>query len=186
MLNKIKIVKKLKKFLRIHPIFTEECQVMYLLVEIRKVLDQNKKSRYPILRFYCDWSVHAEKNRITKEIKKIMVDIYHNVKREIQKPMSRSSKAKTNDFIYMKDLRVEMKKFLHEYKLLGLFTPDGNNWLEFIKLLVKILTEQPIRKPCSYIKMFEFLPATEGCVWFRVDFVKKISGNDYYELGNGY
>ncbi len=34
--NKNKIVKKLQKFLKNHPEFKEECDVVYLMAEIRK------------------------------------------------------------------------------------------------------------------------------------------------------
>jgi len=39
---------------------TEECQVVYLLVEIRKLLDRDGKNAEPYnsLRLYSDWAVH--------------------------------------------------------------------------------------------------------------------------------
>lgn len=42
-----------------------EAQVLYVLAEIRKVLkDHDRNSaRYPILSFFCDWSLHAEMDR---------------------------------------------------------------------------------------------------------------------------
>src|SRR2546422_11205054 len=39
-----------------------ECQVVYLLVEIRKLLDRERTSgaQYGSLRLYCNWAVHVE------------------------------------------------------------------------------------------------------------------------------
>jgi len=38
-----------------------ELQIVYILSRIRKLLEINKlKSKYPILNFYCNWSLHSE------------------------------------------------------------------------------------------------------------------------------
>lgn len=185
-MGEIEIIKKLMQFLANHLPFSEECQIVYLLVEIRKIIDQNKNNKYPILRFYCDWSVHAEKDRITKEIKEIMNDIYCDIKTQIQNPALVSNKMKVIGFMYMEDLQAEMGKFLLEHNLPNTLTSGKNNWLVFVKLLVKILTDQPIKKPCIHIKTFAFLPASEGCVFGRIDFTNKIGIYDYYNFGNAY
>ncbi len=46
----------------------EECKVLYLLVEFRKILDHKNDKSFPLLRFYSDWSVHTSKDRITPEL----------------------------------------------------------------------------------------------------------------------
>ena len=51
------IIKKLKKFLQNHSRFKEECEVVYLMAEIRKILDF-KRGSYRILRFYSNWVLH--------------------------------------------------------------------------------------------------------------------------------
>src|SRR5487761_415387 len=44
---------------------TSECQAVYLLVEIRKLLDRDREGTVPYnsLRFYSDWAVHVELDR---------------------------------------------------------------------------------------------------------------------------
>jgi len=65
-MGKIEIVEKLNDFLGEHAPFMEECHVVYMLVETRKVLDRENNRKYPILRFYCNWTVHTDKDS-TKE-----------------------------------------------------------------------------------------------------------------------
>ena len=184
-MGRVEILEKLDIFLQKHLPFTEECQIVYLLVEIRKVLDQENNRKYPILRFYCNWSVHTEKDP-TDEIRAIMNDIYRDVVAQIQKPALASSKMKIVGFMYMEDLQKEIGKFLQEYNLPISLTSNQSNWLALVKLLVKVLSDQPIKNPCADIKKFAFLPATDGCVRGRIDFVKKVGKYDHYNFGNFY
>jgi len=44
--------------------FTEECQVVYFLVELRKTLERRGLvDDYTALKFYCDWAMHARLDR---------------------------------------------------------------------------------------------------------------------------
>jgi hypothetical protein len=185
-MGRTEMVNKLYKFLESRIPFDEECHVLYLLVEIRKILDRDKNEKYPILRFYCDWSVHTEKDRITKKMREIMNSIYCDVRVQIQSPALARAKSKIIDFMYMEDLQAEMKIFLSEYDLPKTLTSQKNNWLEFVKLLVKILADQPINRPCADVRTFAFLPASEGCVYGRIDFTNKIEAYDHYNFGNAY
>lgn len=183
-MGRIEIVDKLNLFLDKHAPFTEECQVVYMLVETRKVLDRDNNPKYPTLRFYCNWSVHTDKNP-TKEMEAVMNDIYQDIKKQIANPALVSGKTKIIGFMYMEDLQAEMAKFLQEYQLPISLTKE-NNWLEFLKLFVKILVDQPINSPSVDIKQFAFLPAADGCVRGRIDFNKNIGQYSYYQFGNTY
>jgi hypothetical protein len=186
-MGRLEIVEKLNKFSNKHMPFTEESQVVYLLVEIRKILDRDNNHKYPLLRFYCDWSVHTEKDRITKEMRGIMAEIYADVANQIiQHPLPVTKKTKVISFMYMEDLQVELQQFLKEYSLPDSLTSNKDNWLAFVKLLVKVLADQPINEPCDGIKTFAFLPAAEGCVLGRIDFTDNINGYDHYDFGNAY
>ncbi|AHB40251.1 TPA: hypothetical protein DHW62_04085 [candidate division WWE3 bacterium] len=53
------ILEKLKK--ELGKDIENESQVVYILSLIRKLLEIEKlKSRYPILNFYCNWTLHSE------------------------------------------------------------------------------------------------------------------------------
>ena len=185
-MGRIEIVGKLDDFFNKHAPFTEECHVLYTLVEIRKVLDRENNRKYPILRFYCNWSVHTDKDS-TKEMEAVMKDIYEDIEKQIANPalVGMGGKTKVIGFMYMEDLQAEILKFLQEYEL-PISLTEKSNWLNFEKLFEKILPAQPINTPSADIKQFAFLPAADGCVRGRIDFVKNIGQYSYYQFGNAY
>src|SRR3989344_8346843 len=95
------ILKKLNKFLTSHAPMEEECHAVYLLVEIRKMLDfiDMDEEKYPMIRFYCDWMVHPYKSRKLKAIKPI-----------IEKIENAESAAEIMKFLFMEQFYTEMKK----------------------------------------------------------------------------
>ncbi len=149
------IMEKLNTFLIKQPLKGEE-DVVYLLVEIRKVIKQNGLSKkYPILKFYCDWSVHSEKDAITPEIKMIMENIYQEIILRVIKKVH-VIKPNTLGFIDMKHLRPEMDKFLKENGLPDSLTVDSKNWTSFQIFLAGVLVDQPIKNPCKGIKEYSY------------------------------
>ncbi len=178
------IVDKLNLFFDKYSPFTEECHVLYALVEIRKALDRENNRQYPILRFYCNWSVHTDKDS-TREMEAVMNDIYEDIKKQIIDPTLVRGKTKVIGFMYMEDLQAEMIKFLQEYRL-SISLTEKSNWLEFVKLFVKILSDQPINNASADIKQFVFLPAADGCVRGRIYFNQNIDQYNYYQFGNAY
>ncbi len=183
-MGKIEIKDKLNTLLSRHLPFTEEFHVIYLFVEIRKILDRDNNRKYPLLRFYCNWCVHTDKDS-TAEMEAIMQDIYRDVVAVIQNPVLGSNKAKIVGFLYMEDLQVEMEKFLKEYDLPHSLI-GKENWLALVALLVRVLADQPINNPCSEITCFLFLPAADGCVLGRIDFANPVGQYTHYNFGNAY
>jgi hypothetical protein len=178
------IIEKLDTFISTHSPITEECHAVYLMVEIRKILDQEKCEDFPLLRFYCNWTVHTDKY-ITPEMKTLMEEIYKDIKELILNPALAKQDSAPNRFAYMENLKAEMKRFL-EARSIDASITEGNNWIEFIGLLVKILEDQPIKNPTADIIVFSFIPAAARCVQFIVEFKKPISTNHWYKFGNAY
>ena len=185
-MSRPEIVGKLYDFLNGRVPFTEECHVIYLLVEIRKILDRDNNTKYPLLRFYADWSVHTEKDRITPGMRTIMEAVYKDVSARMTDPYHlESGRVAIVSFTYMEDLQDEMNRFLGEYGLPTALT-EKSNWLEFVKLCVRILADQPINAPSNDISKFSFLPAADGCVRVRIDFSHKVGNYDFFQLSNAY
>lgn len=178
------IIEKLDGLFMTHMPFTEECHVVYLLVEIRKILDRENDKKYPLLKFYADWSVHTKKDHITNEIRGIMNTLFKGISDHIRHGGD-VHLEKVVQFIYFENLRIEMRDFLREYTLNTIIT-YRNNWLIFITLFTGILVNQPIVKPCLDIKRFEFDLAAKGSVTARITFTKDINGNHYFEFKNAY
>jgi len=186
---KEEIVEKLNRFITEHNPLSEECQVVYLLVQIRKLLDYDRdhwqRGSFTLLRFYCDWIVHTEKTRITESIKSIMDKVYGDVKRQIENPAMTKAMSPVMRFAYMEDLRNEMSEYLKE-RSVDISNIEGGNWISFVGLLVKVLENQPIYKPNDDIALFTFIPATERCVRGTIYFTNPINGYDHYNFGNVY
>lgn len=185
-MGKPEIVIKLNSLLIEHVPFIEEYQIVYLLVEIRKILDRENNIKYPLLRFYCDWSVHTAKDKNTPEMRAIMEEIYIDISNKLTNPeaLIPTGPTKIIEFVYMEDLQKELYSFLDEYRIHKSWVIDKDDWISFVSVLVNILTDQPINNPCPGIQQFCFLPAAVGSVGGAVYFTNKINNNESYNFGN--
>lgn len=182
------IIEKLDDFLNKHDPFIEECHATYLMVEIRKILDHEKNHRqtgdFSLLRFYCDWTVHTEKTKITDNMRSIMEAVFKDAKSHIEAPVMRKSMSEVMQFAYMNKLKDQMRAFLEQRGLS--MTLIGAGWLPFVQLLVKVLENQPINNPTDNVAAFSFVPAAERCVRGVIVFKKPINGYDHYKFANAY
>src|ERR1022692_4292685 len=136
-MSKPAIIDKLEKFLNKHMPPNEECLVIYLLVEIRKILEHENNGKYPLCRFYADWCVHTAKDKVTQQIKLIIQGIQKEFFDSIVKGLPINKEPKLHDFLSMDELRKELRGFLQDHGL-----PDSiierANWVGFQSLLVSI------------------------------------------------
>lgn len=105
---------------------TEE-NVMYILVETWKYCQRhNVENKYPFLRFFRNWVVHIEIDRLTRDISSILES-------------SSKDKEKLSDLVngLMYNLKEIHKSFSDNYI-------DNRKSEHFINSLVNILTEQPV------------------------------------------
>lgn len=187
---RFEIVDKLDDFLKSNPI-TGECHVVYLMVEIRKILDhnrnlKNKVEAFPLLRFYCDWTVHIEK-WTSLEMRTIMERIHLSVEshEESVKIKGVNSRPATIAFMYMDDLKTEMEQFFKENGISQILFNE-EIWIGFVQIFVKILENQPITNPSADISRFSFIPAADRCVIMEVIFNEPIRGERRFAFGNAY
>ncbi|MDD5129291.1 MAG: hypothetical protein PHO40_06555 [Candidatus Omnitrophica bacterium] len=128
------IKSKLELFLNDRIPFREECCVVYLMVELRKILDYLNSNEYPTLKFYCDWTVHIDLDR-SEEIRNFMYSIEQSIEKE----------ESTLDFaVELSVLKNQMEHLFKNESLPGSIF-ENNNWLKFRDLLLKILIDQPIK-----------------------------------------
>ena len=129
------IIKKLKKFLQNHLKFKDESEVVYLMAEIRKILDF-KRGSYKILRFYCNWVLHNKLDESSKDLSKKFESNIDFTKSE--KEIAREMNSKHADFLKLNDFKNELKDFFENYNL-PLDLINQKNWVVFIKLLLNIV-----------------------------------------------
>lgn len=176
---KDEITYKLTDFLGRIERFSEESQIVYSLVELRKLLDHYDVDA-PLVRFYADWAVHISKDR-NKSFKSVAAAIYDNAMAKINAahPLAVED-TEIIRFAHGQGLATELEAFLVGHHLPPHLTQNDETWNSFVSLLVKVLENQPIIKPCDGIAKMYFEPAAENCVILRIDFTDPIKGYAFY------
>lgn len=148
------IVKKLRKFLLNHPTFKEECELVYLMVEIRKILDYGSNS-YKTLRFYCNWVLHKELSQ--EKTTKLLSDIFEtNIHlKKGGRENARKIKSIGKGFFKLDKFKKELKEFFKDNHLpMDLL---NKNWWIFGKLLLEIIKDSPVVFTSSKIRSVEII-----------------------------
>jgi hypothetical protein len=121
----------------------EECQVVYILSRIRKLLELSKeKKKYQYLKLYCHWSLHNElskRNTVSMILESMEKDInLESSGIEIAQALEKGH----SDFFKMETIKNELLDFLDKN---GIRADDlKKNWGSFMKLLLGIIEEAPL------------------------------------------
>lgn len=150
----------------------EECQVVYILVEIRKLLDrtigqEKKLGKYAVLNFYCNWAVHAELGGTTPidpildKIEELLADPNLSNPQNMPEIML--------GFINLDLLSKEMGELLSEY---GIENPlvKHNYRSKFRDLLVGILRDCPLKPKNRKLTEFRFKESDKNNVTYMIQF----------------
>jgi len=161
------ILEKLEIFLFKHTSFDEECHIIYLLVEIRKLLERENNSNFPLVKFYCDWTVHTKRDRNFGIIKEIVDKIDSCFSVESHYP---SRDDEIFDFLKMTELRKEFKQLFRNYQLPTNIFEEDSNWSCFVDTLTSVLSDQPILNPKEGIKSISLVSFGEGHSAINIEF----------------
>lgn len=139
------IIDKLNLFISRHAPFKEECEAVYLMVELRKLLDREKQLGrenidIPLVRFYCNWTVHISKSNNHR-----LMELAETVINEVLKNQSADH--------HMAAFQKQMLS-LFEKQGLNLKLFDVNAWNSFMRVFVQVLAEQPIDKLKGEVSSF--------------------------------
>ncbi|MFA6522719.1 MAG: hypothetical protein WCT24_03970 [Patescibacteria group bacterium] len=160
------IVEKLHIFLNERHELKKECEVIYLLVELRKLLDrrnkQGRSSNYSLVRFHADWILHIDKQYITAPMKEIM--------KKIDESIDIYPKDGNIKFLLLPEFRTELIKLIEEYGLPNYFCKNDNNWLVFMTTLTQVLADQPIINPTDNIAEFRYVNIKREGIMANINF----------------
>ena len=121
---------------------TTERQVVYFLVEIRKLLDkQGKKGdlRYSSLRLYCNWAAHIElSQRQASEIVKQVDALYPKL---MNGTLSDDEKNGLRERFLLTTFRAQLNDFLDE---LELRTLHDDEWNSFLACFLNVIQDCPL------------------------------------------
>jgi len=138
-MNKNNILKKLHTFLQMPTVFKKEYEVVYFLVEIRKLIEEKKKN-FKILYFYCCWVAHSKLSYPDiADFLSAKFDSYIDLQKS-KKDIQRDLISGQKDFFKLKDLNKELNAFLSANKLPINFL-NGNVWYKFCQLFLDNILE---------------------------------------------
>jgi hypothetical protein len=141
---------------------TEEMQVVYLLVEIRKLMDRTNYQD-TVLRTFCNWVAHIELEQkkegstiILREIENLVMRSEEG--RELPNPLQLVSAC---------GFRKALERICTEHGLPTELTTQQERWSLFTKLYSSVVAECPItykasREELKYVKKLELQPVTQG------------------------
>ena len=121
------IIRKLNEFLDTHVPFHEECEAVYLMVEVHKLLEREReRDHFAKVSFYCDWMVHAkiDRSHTAKYIMEKLNDSFNN--------RNPSPQESIISFFSLSELRKEMSVLFRTYGLKAKLCQDDNHWKHFI------------------------------------------------------
>jgi hypothetical protein len=116
-----------------------ECEVVYVLVEMGKLLEQEDQAvqdNHPTVNFYRNWVVHARLDRNPFAVKILeQFDEFVSSGSNVQPTLEPLLKSQP--------LRNEMRSYL-QGKVIAPFLEDDIKWKAFVKLLSEVILDVPL------------------------------------------
>jgi hypothetical protein len=151
---------------------TNEKQVVYLMVELRKLMDR-ENYRDPVLRTFSNWVVHTSLS-YPKEGSTFLLNEFDHLMAEIFEHRKKSNQL---EHVSLTEFRVALHRFFQQFGLVGNFVKNGADWKTFIQLYCSIVSECPIvftasKNKLKYIKQLELTGASRfHKEWKSVDWL---------------
>lgn len=159
---------------------TSEADASYLLVELRKLLEQQQaKKRYEYLTFHCDWAVHATLEGTTAQKILRLFDAasvhlktgieLHQLPAMLQMEIDRISK--------MRYFERELGGFLNENNLPNMSTVRSDGWIHFVHFYAQIVED------CPLVITSKNKAATISSVTLKMELAKKVlHGESWFKV----
>jgi len=126
---------------------TTEAEVLYLIVEIRKLLEQQQaKKVYEYLTFHCDWAVHATlEGTTTQRILKLFDAASIHLKAGVElHELPGSLKMEIDRISKMRYFKEQLENFLQANGLPSLEMTRSDGWIHFVHLYARIVEDCPL------------------------------------------
>ena len=159
------IAGKLDAFLRRYQPMREECHVVYLLVELRKIVEQ-QGLKMPLLKFYADWSVHSDKRFNMGDFRPIAESLYADAVSRLSTPgaVAAASTSSLDAFMNMDDIKNDVGRILTALRIDPALLLSSVPWEQFVHLLSGVLADQPIIRPSANVAEIRIDPSNRTCV----------------------
>lgn len=136
------ITKKIRSELG-HP-FRSERQVVYLLVQVRKLLDSiSTANKYCSLRLYCDWAVHTKLDRsLASSIVEKVDELYPKMVRGTR--LSDHEHDELFGIFALDSFREDFKNFLLDKSLPNSICKSDKRWAIFLSHYLRVIQDCPL------------------------------------------
>lgn len=126
---------------------TTEADALYLMVEVRKLLEQQQaKKQYEYLTFHCDWALHASLEGTTaQKILKLFDAANIHLKTGLElHDLPGSLKLEIDRISKMRYFEEQLENFLTANHLPALERTRSDGWIHFLHLYAKIVEDCPL------------------------------------------
>lgn len=172
------ILEKLEK--QLNKGIDTEAEASYLLIEIRKFLEQQKlEGDFQYLKFYCDWIAHPGlagpmAQRVLKEFDEANIQLKTGIEMDRLPHGLRREIERLSKFRYFQE---ELSKFLADNKLPAMTAERHDGWAHFFHLYTKIIED------CPLVMSGKSTTATVDAVTVKFQFAKEpLHGEMLYKI----
>lgn len=134
---------------------TNEKQVVYLMVELRKLMDR-ENYKDPVLRTFSNWVVHTSLSYPQEGAAFLLSEFDHFITQLFE----HGKKSNQLEHVSLTEFRVALHRCFRQFGLLNNFIEDEAGWKKFIQLYCSVVSECPIafsasKNKLKYIKQVE-------------------------------
>lgn len=122
----------------------QESEVVYFLVEVRKLIEPLDKKRFPVLRFFCDWILHQEMSWKGAKGVLSVFDQYVTAIRATNGKGIEQATRRLGPLILFERLQEDLVLLLFEYHLDAEVAREVNRFVPFLSLYVDLVARCPL------------------------------------------
>lgn len=152
-----------------------EPQVVYLLVLIRKIIEQERSyDQYKHLNFHCNWALHASLDKKdAQEVLKTFDDVHaHYCKGGAEVDLTKDLQNKLQNISRLESFQKQLATFLQEKNLPSVTTTRIDGWPYFLHLYGKVI------KDCPLVLKNESSGMNIAKVTVNIEFANQIIGGE--------
>lgn len=126
---------------------TTEAQTVYLLVAIRKIIEQEQANQqYKYLNFHCNWALHSSlERRDAKEILILFDDVHtHYINGNDEISLDKNLERELTRISRMESFKEELSAFLEDKGLPSIDATRSDGWIHFQHLYAKVIEDCPL------------------------------------------
>jgi len=127
-----------------------ECAVVYLLAEVRKILERDERGPKPFaLWMYCHWALHVDLSRskttleFLRRVEDYVVKTVPGFTPDTPNPMF-DSVSFFRDLVYLDTFRGQLRQFLTDHDLPTKFCGEDEAWISFLTAYAGIVEDGSI------------------------------------------